>query len=394
MAKTINLELQKDTEDDFYNVETTNSNLDKIDAVVGELNKNLGDIENLSAGSATDIVSAVNSAFQSASDGKTKISNAITGVDDKVVIPTNATFQQLANCIGQIETGVDTIDATATAEQILLGMTAYVNGVKVAGNMANNGAVTITPGTANKTITKGYHNGSGIVSGDTNLITDNIKSGKSIFGVAGKSTVVDTTDASLDPQYLLAGQSGYDDGVLKAGSMTNNGAVVITPGTSNKAIAKGYHNGSGYVVGDANLIASNILSGVSILGVVGTATKGNYATGTVTVSSSSNPSRNFMRGDGVAFASQSYATISLSFIPNIIILSSDSSDGMYMSIYSKERISIGSTYIYATMFRSMDTPANAPSYNFGIQNIADDTNRIYYIPVQLASNTSYTYWAY
>lgn len=48
---------------------------------------------------------------------------------------------------------------------------------------------------------------------DPNLVSNNIRAGAKVLGVPGKSTVVDTADAVLDPQYLLVGQSGYDDGL-------------------------------------------------------------------------------------------------------------------------------------------------------------------------------------
>jgi len=51
--------------------------------------------------------------------------------------------------------------------------------------------------------------------------------------------------------------------------MPNNGAVTITPGAAEQTIAAGYHNGSGTVAGDADLVASNIVSGVNIFGVTG-----------------------------------------------------------------------------------------------------------------------------
>lgn len=44
-------------------------------------------------------------AFTSASNGKQAVGNAITGVDDGVVIPTDPTYQELADAIGEIETG-------------------------------------------------------------------------------------------------------------------------------------------------------------------------------------------------------------------------------------------------------------------------------------------------
>jgi hypothetical protein len=54
--------------------------------------------------------------------------------------------------------------------------------------------------------------------------------------------------------------------------MPDHGAVTITPGTSAQPIDAGYHNGSGSVEGDADLVAGNIADGVEIFGVTGTGT--------------------------------------------------------------------------------------------------------------------------
>ncbi|MBN1887427.1 MAG: DUF1566 domain-containing protein [Thermoflexales bacterium] len=57
-------------------------------------------------------------------------------------------------------------------------------------------------------------------------------------------------------------------GVL-TGTMPDRGGVVITPTTASQAIAAGYHNGSGYVIGDADLAAGNIKAGANIFDVSG-----------------------------------------------------------------------------------------------------------------------------
>jgi len=259
-----------------------------------ELNKvvlDIGNMKELQNGS--DLVSAINMAFQSASNGKEAIKAAITGVDPEVTIPNDATFQQLANAIGQIETGVNTDDATATAEKILAGMTAYVKGVKVTGTMINRSGTTHMADNlyadTGYVILKppiGYYDGvdgSSVRQNEPNLRSENIVKNKSIFGVQGDSNVVNTSDGTIDAGKILTGYGGYSKGVKVNGSMPNIGQQIITPSTANQNIAAGYHNGAGYVKGDANLISANILAGKSIFGVVGSLTPGKrYATGTIT----------------------------------------------------------------------------------------------------------------
>ena len=65
----------------------------------------IGDETGLSLGDNTpnNLVAAINQCFQSASDGKTAIANAITGADSSITIPENPTFEQLATLIGQFE---------------------------------------------------------------------------------------------------------------------------------------------------------------------------------------------------------------------------------------------------------------------------------------------------
>ena len=85
----------------------------------------------------------------------------------------------------------DTQSATASADEILSGEIAYVRGVKITGNMKNNGAVsgTISSKAGKYTVPQGYHDGSGTVQIDSTemakLIPENIRDGVTILGVEG-----------------------------------------------------------------------------------------------------------------------------------------------------------------------------------------------------------------
>jgi len=89
---------------------------------------------------------------------------------------------------GTCEYDSDTTDADATAAEILLNKTAYVNKNKITGQMPNRGAVTgtITDASTPYSIQNGYHDGSGTVSVDnTNLSASNIKKDITILGITG-----------------------------------------------------------------------------------------------------------------------------------------------------------------------------------------------------------------
>lgn len=81
---------------------------------------------------------------------------------------------------------MDTDDGTATASDMLSGATAYVNGVKITGQITGKSAQTYTPTTSNQTIASGqYLAGAQTIEGDANLQAQNIASGVTIFGVTG-----------------------------------------------------------------------------------------------------------------------------------------------------------------------------------------------------------------
>ncbi len=115
----------------------------------------------------------------------------------------------------------DTSDATATADDILTGSSAYVNGNKITGTMPNREAVTgtITTKAQQYTIQQGYHDGSGKVSISTTeqnkIIATNIKAGVQILGVTGtysgeSVTAQAKTATPTTAQQTILPDAGYD----------------------------------------------------------------------------------------------------------------------------------------------------------------------------------------
>ncbi len=110
----------------------------------------------------------------------------------------------------------------AQPEQVLEGVTfSNVNESGVTGTMPDKGALTITPGVNDQAIPEGYHSGAGAVPGATDLLSKNIKSGITLYGVAGDPMVVDTSEGDAVADDIKMNQIVYVDGVKVTG--TNHG---------------------------------------------------------------------------------------------------------------------------------------------------------------------------
>lgn len=172
---------------------------------------------------------------------------------------------------------ITTSDATATAAQILKDKTAYVNGSKVTGTMANNGAIggTISTQGGTYTIPAGYTSGGTV----TATLPTGSTTAANISGAAFEETTRDygfRTSVQIQPGYyasattvtkdfssmlpapetegtsaqVLAGYDLYNhDGELISGTMTNNsiGTITLDQTTTSYTIPAGYHNGTGKV---------------------------------------------------------------------------------------------------------------------------------------------------
>ena len=121
----------------------------------------------------------------------------------------------------------DTSAATAAAADILSGKTAYSSNGAVTGTMVNQGAASgeISKVDGTYTIPAGYHNGTGAVgiaaAEKIKLISGNIKAGVTVLGVSGKTSVVDTADATAAVGTIVSGKTAYVNGAKITGSLTS-----------------------------------------------------------------------------------------------------------------------------------------------------------------------------
>ena len=208
----------------------------------------------------------------------------------------DSTLYQCANAVNEISTGTDTSDATATASDILQDKTAYAKDEKITGtiptvtaSMSDNvvtvpkgyvksaqtltvgtalNAFTITPAANAQVISKGsYLKGEVTVAGDTNLTAANIKSGVTIFNVAGTYEGESTGGTSAE-YYKCASVdvsaktwSGYK-AVFDSGTGTWSFSDTVTEGLSYTSVTPVV---GGIYSADALVIVSLLYTGTPTL---------------------------------------------------------------------------------------------------------------------------------
>ena len=174
-------------------VDTSDATLDSggkmLDGVTAYANgtKVTGTIEtktssNLTASGATVTAPAgyyATQATKSVSSGSATAPATISGTSASVSTGTNTLT--LSKTVS--------VTPTVTAGYVSSG-TAGNASVSLTASVTTKGAATITPGTTNQTIASGtYLTGTQTISGDANLVSGNIVSGKSIFGVSGSAQI-------------------------------------------------------------------------------------------------------------------------------------------------------------------------------------------------------------
>ncbi len=301
--QTTNLQLTKPDENDYYDISVQNENMDKIDETVHSLSTNVEELK------------------KSVSDGKALVANAITA--QGVATSSEATFDRMATNIiavgkNKYNAGAnDTKKGTATASQVLTGYTfTNASSVGASGTMANNGAISQTLNAGGSyTIPSGYHNGSGKV------IANSLSS---------------QTSGTASASQILSGATAWVNGSKVTGTMTNHGSTNILTDKILVQDTNVYFNipNAGYcesgsdvyttyssLASSIGLTASKIVTGNTILGVSGTASKLKFATGTINALASESPSKAMLFFTSGIFNnnfSLRYFTVNCDFTPQVI----------------------------------------------------------------------------
>lgn len=174
------------------------------------------------------------------------------------------------NAIPEIYQDVSSV--TATAEDVLATKVIVTkDGSIIAGTMVNNGAVTkvLDATTITYTIPKGFHSGTGTVSIslETKTVTPT-KAQQEITPTAGKvlgkvvveaipDEYVTTEDATATVDKVLDGETFYQGGEKKTGTMPNNGATSKTIdgiNTTSVTVEAGYTSGGSVTFDDTAIV--------------------------------------------------------------------------------------------------------------------------------------------
>lgn len=192
------------------------------------------------------------------------------------------------NTLTLTKTGVTTTPTVSAG--YVSSATASTATVALTASVTTKAAATITPGTTATEIAAGtYLTGKQTISGDTNLVAGNIKSGTTIFGITGNysGASISNQNKTVTPsetEQSITADSGYtglgtvtieaiDDEYVGSGIIRRNILDDVTQAGENVYIPSGYYSNNGaYVIPGGVATAPATISGTSATVSTGTNT--------------------------------------------------------------------------------------------------------------------------
>ena len=179
---------------------------------------------------------------------------------------------------GNVMDTTEPISTTASASNVQQGMSAYVNGQRIVGECVSMSGTEITPTTSDQIITGPkilQGNKTMTIKGDSDLVAENIKKDVEIFGITGTyvGSGIDTSDATVVASDMKSGVVAYGANGKVIGnaytrtSQVNAVADGLVDGTHHWLQA-GFYNGIDFEA-MPTLKAENIRNGVTIYGITG-----------------------------------------------------------------------------------------------------------------------------
>lgn len=222
---------------------------------------------------------------------ETKSASDLTASGKTVTVPAGYYASSTSKDVNTVEQAVPSVSVDSSG---VINVTSnqdagYVSAGTTMASMQlkTQSAQTITPGTANKTISSGiYLTGAQTIKGDANLIPENIVSGKTIFGVEGShacSTPSGTIDITTNGTHDVTNYASANVNVPSSGIDTSD-ATATADQLLNGAIAYGV-NGE-RITGTLSYSPSTSGGNGTIYTATETTASGDYINSTCTVKSS------------------------------------------------------------------------------------------------------------
>ena len=210
-------------------------------------------------------------------DGLSKVTVGAIQTETKTVTANGTVTPSSGKYLKQVtvnvpSSGIDTSDATATAEDIASGKTAYAKGEKITGSLDDYQAGAKVTFAANYTEVTNNSDNTLILCRNLNQGAKILRDGSYAEVFVKKGEFGDAIASDVAEGKTFTSAAGLKVTGTAKGTTSTLQSKTVTPSAADKTVTpdSGYDGLSSVTVkGDSNLIAGNIKSGVSIFGVAG-----------------------------------------------------------------------------------------------------------------------------